>query len=135
MFGHFTTLSMKGLNGFFKQFKRNLNKSARKVFVYHSKKSIFDVIQKYMLFNKLFDIPSFIDITLSLFQALFFTGRRWCDGWLMSQRLGKSRIASMKVSLSKRSTFHVLVAFFFKKKTIIGIYKIFTSELKNQTNI
>ena len=63
-----------------------------------------------MPFNKLFDIPSFPNITLSLFQALFFTGRMWYDGWLMSQRLGKSRIASMKVSLSKGSTFCPLVA-------------------------
>ena len=49
-----------------------------------------------MPFNKLFDIPSFPNYTLSLFQALFFTVPRWYEGYLMSQELGKSRIASMK---------------------------------------
>ena len=69
-----------------------------------------------MPFNKLFDIPSFPDITLSLFQALFSTGCRWYDGWFLSQRLGKSCIASMKVSLSKGSTFCLLVASSFLNK-------------------
>ena len=82
------------------------------MFSHHSKKSTFDVIEIYMPFNKTSDIPSFPNITLSLFQALFVTGRRWYDRWLMSQRPGKFRIAFMKIFLSKGSSFGLLVVYY-----------------------
>ena len=53
----------------------------------------------------------------------------------MSQRFGKSRIASIKVSLANGSTHCLLVASSFDKKKIAGISKIFRDQLKNQTNV
>ena len=101
------------------------------MFVYHSKKNIFGDIYKHIPFNKLFEIPSFPNITLSLFQALLFTSRRCNEEWLISQRLGKSRIASVKVSLSRGWHFFLLVASSLNKQNDHRYLKKFSGELKN----